>query len=350
MSITKQSFGFADGKEVFLYTLTNKQNASVSIITYGGAVTGLTVPDKNGNMRDVVLGYDNISAYQCGSSYQGALIGRYANRIAKGEFTLNGTKYSICKNDNVLNSLHGGKDGYNAKVWNVLYTSDYDDVSLSLTHVDKDGTENYPGTVNVNVVYTLTKNNELVIEYNATTDKDTIINLTNHTYFNLNGYDSGDVLTHIVKINADHFTPVDNELISTGEIRAVKGTALDFNEPKPIGRDIESQEEQMLIGGGFDHNFVTGEAGVMKHIAEVVADESGIIMNVYSEMPAVQLYTGNFLSGDKGKNGSVLNKRNGFCLETQYYPDSPNHENFPSSVLKPGEKYHFTTKYAFSHK
>ena len=349
MSITKKSFGFKDGKEVFLYTLKNELGTTLDITTYGGALVRIITKDKDENFRDVILGYDSLEGYINGTSHQGALVGRFANIISGGRFTLDGVEYTLDKNDHGVNCLHGGNTGYNTRVWDVLYTADGKEPSLSLTYVDPDGTENFPGTVKVNVIYTLTRDNSVKIEYYAETDKPTVINLTNHTYFNLNGYDSGDILSHEVQIFADYFTPANKDLVPTGEIRSVKGTPLDFTSPKPIARDLYSDYEQMIIGSGYDHNFITGDAGKMKHIAVVTA-ESGIIMNVYSDEPAVQLYIGNFLNGETGKNSSKLNKRCGLCLETQYYPDSPNHPEFPSCVLRPGETYHFTTVYNFSHK
>ena len=349
MSITKKSFGFKDGKEVFLYTLKNELGTTLDITTYGGALVRIITKDKDENFRDVILGYDSLEGYINGTSHQGALVGRFANRISGGRFTLDGVEYTLDKNDHGVNCLHGGNTGYNTRVWDVLYTADGKEPSLSLTYVDPDGTENFPGTVKVNVIYTLTRDNSVKIEYYAETDKPTVINLPNHTYFNLNGYDSGDILSHEVQIFADYFTPANKDLVPTGEIRSVKGTPLDFTSPKPLARDLYSDYEQMIIGSGYDHNFITGDAGKMKHIAVVTA-ESGIIMNVYSDEPAVQLYIGNFLNGETGKNSSKLNKRCGLCLETQYYPDSPNHPEFPSCVLRPGETYHFTTVYNFSHK
>ncbi len=349
MSITHKSFGFKDGKEVFLYSLKNESGTSLDITTYGGALVNLAVKDKDGKFTDVILGYDSLDGYINGTSNQGALIGRYANRISGGKFTLDGVEYTLDKNDNGVNCLHGGNTGYHTRVWDVLYTADGKEPSLSLVYTDPDGTENFPGTVRVNVIYTLTADNSVKIEYYAETDKATVINLTNHTYFNLNGYASGDILGHKLQIFADCFTPVNENLIPTGEIRSVKGTPFDFTLPKAIGRDLECGDEQLKKGGGYDHNFITGESGKMKHIACALGDKTGIIMNVYSNKPAVQLYIGNFLNGQDGKNGSKLNKRNAFCLETQYYPDSPNHPEFPSCVLRPSEKYHFTTIYNFSH-
>lgn len=348
MSITKRSFGFIDDREVFLYSLKNEAGMAVDITTYGGALVNAYVKNKDNELIDVILGYDSLAGYVNGTSNQGALIGRYANRIGGGKFKLDGIEYTLDKNDNGVNCLHGGNTGYATRIWDVLYTADSKEPMLSLTYTDPDGTESFPGTVSVNVIYTLTVDNALKIEYYAKTDKPTVINLTNHTYFNLNGYASGDILAHKLQIFADSFTPVDEHLIPTGEIRSVKGTPFDFTELKPIGRDLDCDDEQLKKGGGYDHNFITGAVGAMKHIAHVVADKSGIVMDAYSDKPAVQLYIGNFLDGEKGKNGSSLNKRNALCLETQYYPDSPNHEEFPSCVLRPNEMYHFTTLYRFS--
>lgn len=349
MSIKKDIFGFIGEKEVLIYTLKNKSGATVTVTTYGGALVNIIVPDKNGNFGDVILGYDTLQGYITGTSHQGALVGRCANRIDIGKFTLNGKVYELDKNDNGINHIHGGKTGYNTRVWDVLYTLDSDSPSLSLTYTDPDSTEGYDGTVNINVIYTLTEDNAVKIEYFANTDKPTVANFTNHTYFNLNGYDSGDVLAHEIQIFADKFTPSRKDLIPTGEIRTVKGTALDFTSPKAIGRDINSDEEQMIFGGGYDHNFITGDDKVMKHIVNVREPVSGRIMDVYSDQPAVQLYTGNFLDGQIGKNGVPMNKRTGFCLETQHTPNSINMPQFPSVVLTPDDEYHYTTIYKFSH-
>ncbi len=350
MGITKKEFGKIGDKEVFLFELTNDNKMSVGITTYGGTIVSISTEDKNGSFGDVVLGYPDLKGYMNGTSHQGALIGRFGNRIADGRFTLDGVEYKLDKNDNGVNHLHGGKTGYDTRVWDVLYTAEGKEPALSLTLVDEDGTEGYPGRVKVNVIYTLTADNAIQIEYFATTDKNTILNLTNHTYFNLEGYASGDVLDHEVQINADYFTPANANLIPTGEIRAVKGTVFDFTTSKTIGKDLvkEKEDEQLKLGGGYDHNFITGEDKVMKHIATVKAPVSGRIMDVYSDQPAVQLYIGNFLNGEIGKNGSRLNKRNGFCLETQHSPNTPNMPDFPTCKLCPGELYSYKTIYKFS--
>lgn len=340
MSIEKKVWGSYDGKECYLITLTNGK-LTVSFTNYGGALVNLLVPDKNGEIKDVALGYDTLEGYVNGTSCQGALIGRYANRIGGAKFTLNGTEYQLAKNDNEVNHLHGGDVGYNKKVWDVKATGD-NFVTFSYTSVD--GEENYPGTLTLDVTYTLTEN-AVEIKYEAVSDKDTIMNFTNHTYFNLAGYDADKVLNHIVNILADKYTPVDELLIPTGEIADVKGTAFDFTSPKRIGEDMENGK----LLGGYDHNYVLGETIEMRKAAQVFEPTCGIVMTVYTDKPAIQFYIGGGLSGETGKQGSIMAKNQGFCLESQYCPDTPNKPQFkPSCVYKAGEKYCFTTKYAFS--
>lgn len=347
--IQKRSFGkSSDQKPVDLYTLTNNRGVEVQIMTYGGAVVVLKVPDRNGKIEDVVLGYDNLEGYLKNNPHFGGIIGRYGNRIAKGKFSLNGREYSLARN-NGENHLHGGLKGFDAVIWTAKEIRSKDTVGLSLSYVSKDGEEGYPGNLSVTVVYTLTENNELKIDYAATTDKDTIVNLTNHSYFNLGGGDS--VLNHEVMINAGRFTPVDAGLIPTGELRSVKGTPMDFTRPTAIGARIDQRDEQLVLGKGYDHNWVLNGKGALALAARVFEKATGRVMEVYTTEPGVQFYTGNFLDGSiKGKGGKVYPQRYGFCLETQHFPDSPNKRNFPSTVLKPGQKYATTTIYKFSAK
>ena len=338
MSIEKKVWGSYDGKECYLITLTNGK-LTVSFTNYGGALVNLLVPDKNGEIKDVALGYDTLEGYVNGTSCQGALIGRYANRIGGAKFTLNGTEYQLAKNDNEVNHLHGGDVGYNKKVWDVKATGD-NFVTFSYTSVD--GEENYPGTLTLDVTYTLTEN-AVEIKYEAVSDKDTIMNFTNHTYFNLAGYDADKVLNHIVNILADKYTPVDELLIPTGEIADVKGTAFDFTSPKRIGEDMENGK----LPGGYDHNYVIrrDSCGVVVCAAEVYEPATGVLMTVLTDTPGIQFFTG---KSRVQQDEASPYYRSAFALEAQNYPDAPNHENFPSAVLRPGETYTQTTIYAFS--
>lgn len=348
-SIVRSPFGQTpDGKAVELYTLTNANGMKVAITTYGGIAVSLTAPDREDKYADVVLGYDNLDGYLAGSPYFGAIVGRYGNRIAKGKFTLDGTEYTLATN-NDENHLHGGIVGFDKKVWDAQGSVGRAGVSLTLTCTSPDGDEGYPGNLEVKVVYTLTNDDELKIEYHATTDKATPINLTNHSYFNLAGQGSGDILGHVLTINADRFTPVDAGLIPTGELRPVEGTPFDFRKGTAIGARIGADNEQLKFGGGYDHNFVLNKDGDdLTLAASVYEPKTGRVMEVYTKEPGVQFYCGNFLDGSNvGKGGKVYNYRNGFCLETQHFPDSPNHPSFPSTILRPGEEYSTTTVYRF---
>ncbi|HTM47485.1 MAG TPA: aldose epimerase family protein [Bryobacteraceae bacterium] len=350
MSAKSRPFGKTrDGEAVELYTLANAKGMEATIMTYGGIVTSLRVPDRNGKPDDVVLGFDSLDGYlgDPPAPYFGALIGRYGNRIGKARFTLNGTEYKLAANNNKVNHLHGGLKGFDKVVWKAASTSPQ---SLELTYLSKDGEEGYPGNLTTTVTYTVTDNNELKLEYKAATDKDTVLNLTNHSYFNLAGQGEGDILAHRIMINADKFTPVDATLIPTGELRNVEGTPFDFRKPRPIGEKIDSAYDQTKLGGGYDHNFVLNTSGSLTEPAvRVTEPKSGRVMEVLTTQPGVQFYTGNFLDGRlKGKGGKVYNKRYGFCLETQHFPDSPNQPGFPPVVLKPGEQYQNTTIYRFS--
>jgi aldose 1-epimerase len=348
--ITKEPFGtMADGREVEHYALTNDSGMQASITPYGGIVTSLLVSDRDGRFSDVVLGFDTLDGYLAGHPYFGALVGRYGNRIAGGRFTLDGTTYQLARNNNG-NHLHGGVVGFDKAVWGAAPEFHPDGPRLRLNHVSLDGDEGYPGRLEITVDYTLTQDNELRIDYRATTDKPTIVNLTNHSYFNLRGTGSCDILGHEVQINADHFTPVDESLIPTGEIRSVEGLPMDFRQPGTIGSRIGEEDEQLLFGNGYDHNFVLNESvGGLNLAARVSEPTSGRVMEVSTTEPGVQFYTGNFLDGTlTGKGGQVYGQRCAFCLETQHFPDSPNRPDFPTTVLRPGTDYKSTTIYRFS--
>ena len=337
-----------DGKKVDLYTLKNKKGMQVQITNFGGIVVSICAPDKEGNFNDVALGYGSVDEYiTTNSPYFGALIGRYGNRIAKGRIVLGEDTLKLAIN-NDPNHLHGGPKGFHKVVWDVDSASDNE---LQLSYLSKDMEEGYPGNLSVNVVYTLTDDNELKIDYKATTDKKTVVNLTNHLYFNLDGDTSGTINNHILMINADNMTPVDSTLIPTGEITSVKGTPFDFTSAKTIGQDIEADDQQLKYGMGYDHNFVLNrsESDSLYLAASAKGPMSGRKLEVYTTEPGVQFYGGNFLNGkDKGKAGNAYTHRTGFCLETQHYPDSPNQPNFPSTVLEPGQEYHTVTIYKFS--
>ncbi len=350
MSITKADFGVTkDGQKADLYTLTNANGLTAKITNYGGIVTQLWVPDKNGKPGDIVLGFDTVRPYEEVSPYFGSLIGRYGNRIGKGKFTLDGKEYTLAIN-NGENHLHGGLKGFDKVIWQAEPIETAKGPSLKLHYVSADMEEGYPGKLDVTVVYTLTNANELKIEYLAQTDKPTVCNLTNHTYFNLAGQGQGTILAHELMLNADFYTPVDSGLITTGEILPVKGTPMDFTKPVAIGKGINADTEQIKFGGGYDHNWVLNKkAGQMSLAAKVYESTTGRVMEVYTEEPGVQFYAGNFLDGTiTGKAGKVYPYRSGFCLETQHYPDSPNKANFPSVVLRPGQTYKTATVYKFS--
>src|ERR1700680_762987 len=345
----KQSFGKSeDGQQTDLYILTNRNGMETSMTNYGGTVVTLKVPDRNGKLDDVVLGYDKLDDYAAGKAYFGAIIGRYANRIAHAKFRLDGVTYTLPKNDGD-NHQHGV---FNKRVWTAKDVSSSAGQALELTYLSKDGEDGFPGNLSVKVVYALTGQNELKIDYSATTDKDTVINLTNHCYFNLAGQGNGDILQHQLMIRADRFTPVDANLIPTGELRSVKGTPFDFTTATAIGARIDQDDEQLELGRGYDHNWVlnSGTAGSMSLAAQAYEPHSGRLLEVSTTEPGLQFYTGNFLDGIRGKGGKVYNRRYAFCLETQHFPDSPNHPNFPSTVLKPGQSFRSTTVYRFSTK
>lgn len=346
-SITGAPFGdMPDGRPVTIFTLKNSRGAEARISEYGGILVSLKMPDRNGQFGDVVLGYDNLSDYLKSSPFFGALIGRYGNRIAKGKFTLDGVEYTLPTN-NPPNSLHGGDKGFDKVLWHGAPEMMPNGPSLRLTYLSKDGEEGYPGNLSVTAVYTLTEDNSLRLDYTATTDKDTVVNLTHHSYFNLRG--SGTILDHLVYIDADKFTPVDSTLIPTGELRPVDGTPFDFRTPTAIGARIDQDDEQLKFAKGYDHNWVVNNPGSLRLMARVTDPASGRVMEVLSAEPGLQFYTGNFLDGSlTGKGGWVYQFRDAICMEPQHYPDSPNHPDFPSVVVHPGETYHNTIIYRFS--
>lgn len=345
-TVEKRPFGqTADGQAVDLYALANAKGMRVEIITYGGIVRSLEVPDRSGRMADVVLGFDSLDGYLNEHPYFGALIGRYGNRIAKARFTLEGKEYKLAAN-NGPNSLHGGLKGFDKRVWTVKDHGGGDNAHLTLNYLSKDGEEGYPGNLDVTVTYTLTDDNELKIDYAAATDKTTVLNLTNHSYFNLSGAEN--ILDHELKINASDFTPVDAGLIPAGKPAPVAGTPFDFRDSTKIGARINDKHEQIERGKGYDHNFVLDGMG-MRVAAEVYDPKTGRAIEVRTDQPGVQFYSGNFLDGTiKGKGGRVYGHRSGFCLETQHFPDSPNQPSFPTTTLLPGQKYETTTVYKFT--
>jgi aldose 1-epimerase len=348
--ITKAAYGqLPNGQSADLYTLRNAEGMEAKITNYGGIVVSLTAPDREGKFADVTLGFDSLNTYVAKNPYFGALIGRYGNRIAKGKFTLDGKEYTLPVNDGP-NSLHGGKKGFDKVVWTATPVEG-DEPALKLAYTAKDGEEGYPGTLNVEVTYTLQKDNALRIDYQATTDKPTVINLTNHSYFDLSAGKSSDILGHELSLEADRFLPVDQTLIPTGELKAVAGTPFDFTKSSVVGSRInDTTDTQLQYGKGYDHCWVFADSSrSLKAVATVYEPTTGRVMTVSTTEPAVQFYTGNFLDGTlTGKEGRVYKKRTGFCLETQHYPDAPNQPAFPTTTLKPGETYRTTTVYKFS--
>lgn len=338
-----------EGQPVELFTLSREGAPTVTVTTRGAYIVSILAPDREGKAVDVVLGYASSEGYIGDTGYLGAVVGRYANRIAGGAFTLDGERYTLERN-NGPNHLHGGPEGFHRKVWSARVAPGAGGDALELTCVSPDGEEGYPGTLTATVIYSLTADGGLRLDYSATTDAPTVVNLTNHAYFNLAGEGSGDVLGHELQIEADAFTPVDETLIPTGELRSVEGTPLDFRQPVLLGARIDDPYPQVRIGGGYDHNFVVrGPVGELRLAARVVEPRSGRVLEVLTTQPGVQLYSGNFLDGSiVGKSGRPYGKREGFCLETQHYPDSPNQPLFPSVVLHPGETYEQTTVFRFS--
>jgi aldose 1-epimerase len=348
--IKKSDFGQVKDKDVNLYTLENDKGAVMKVTNYGGIITSLTMPDRNGNFDDIVLGYDNLQSYLDENPYFGAIIGRYGNRIGEGRFALDGETYQLLTNDGE-NHLHGGTKGFDKRVWKAVAFESELGPAVSFRRISKDNEQGYPGNLDVTVIYTLSNNNELIIDYRAKTDEKTICNLTHHSYFNLEGHDAGSILDHELMINADYFTPVNSGLIPTGEVRAVEDTPFDFTQPVAIGKRIDNPNQQLKRGRGYSHNWALKRHDNEQIIlaAAVYEPDSGRSMEVWTQEPGVQFYSGNFLDGSiTGKDGAVYEHRSGFCLETQHFPDSPNHDNFPSVVLNPDEVYKTRTIYKFS--
>lgn len=350
--VQQQEFGTYEGRPVNLYTLKNSHGVEVQAMNYGGIIVAIRVPDRKGQFADVVLGHDKLEGYIPNPPYLGAIVGRYANRIANGQFTLDGKTYNLPKNDGP-NTLHGGTTRtFNQVVWDAEPLAGKNGVAFS--YLSKDGDDGFPGNLKVKVTYTLTDGNALLIDYEATTDQATPINVSQHSYFNLKGEGNGDILDHVVMINADRFTPVDKNLIPTGELRPVKGTPMDFTTPTRIGARIEDKYEQLQLGHGYDHNYVLNEKPKQNDLvlaARVTEPTSGRTLEVWTTQPGVQFYTGNFLDGSvTGKEGHVYKRRYGFCLETQHFPDSPNHPKFPNTILRPGETFHQKAVFKFSAK
>ena len=348
MAITEQPFGrTADGTAILCYTLTNRQGLTAEIMTYGGILVALRTPDRHGQLADVTLGFDTLAPYLRDHAYFGALIGRYGNRIAHGTFALAGQTYHLARN-NGPNHLHGGLGGFDKRIWQAQPDPAGDGASLRLTYLSRDGEEGFPGNLQVTVVYTLTEENALRLDYSATTDQATVINLTNHTYFNLGS--TPDILDHELQLHADRFLPVDATLIPTGELAPVAGTPLDFRRPTAIGARIHAADPQLLRAGGYDHTWALDSPGSEPRPAAQVYDPaSGRVLDVSTTQPGVQFYSGNMLDGTlTGKAGRRYSKHSGLCLETQHFPDSPNQPQFPSTVLAPGATYRQTTLYQFS--
>src|SRR5436190_15524432 len=352
--VTRERFGTTDcGEAVSVFTLKNAHGMALRVTDYGGIILTLLVPDKNGRLDDVVLGYDSLTGYLRSSPYFGALIGRYGNRIAHGRFTLDGRTYTLATN-NGPNHLHGGARGFDKVDWDVTPFDGPDSVGLILRYTSGDGEEGYPGMLHATVTYTLTNRDELIFDYHATTDRATPVNLTQHSYFNLAGHGrGGDILGHVVTLNADHFTPVDSTLIPTGEVRSVAGTPFDFRSPASIGARIDAEDLQLRYGRGYDHNFVLNKGGKggtgLTLAARVYEPTSGRVMEISTTEPGLQFYSGNYLDGTlRGKQGVVYGHRGGFAMETQHFPDSPNKPAFPSTILRPGAEYRSRTIYAFS--
>jgi len=348
--VQEKPFGSKDGRPITLYTLTNSHGVEVQAMNYGGIIVSIKVPDRTGKMADIVLGHETSEGYMPNPPYIGAIVGRYANRIANGQFTLDGKTYNLPKNDGP-NTLHGGTTRtFDRVMWDGEALKGK--AGVAFTYLSKDGEEGFPGNAKVRVTYTLNDSNELTIDYEATTDKATPINLSQHSYFNLKGEGEGDILDHEIMINADRFTPVDKNLIPTGELRPVKGTPFDFTTSSKIGARIDDTYDQMVLGHGYDHNFVINRKGAgLTLAARVTEPGSGRTLEVSTTQPGVQFYTGNFLDGTvTGKHGHIYKRRNAFCLETQHFPDSPNHPDFPTTILRPGEKFHQVTVFKFSAK
>jgi aldose 1-epimerase len=344
--VKQEIYGTHRGKEVYMFTLTNKTGNVVRITNFGGKINWIEVPDKNGKKENITFGYDTFEGTITGDMSYGSVVGRYANRIANGKFTLDGVEYTLPVN-NGPNTLHGGPGGWHSVVWEAEVLKDSEFPAIRLTYTSPDMEMGFPGTVNAEVIYTWTDDNELVMDYKCTTDKKTVINITNHAYFNLHGAGNGDILDHVLTLKASAFTPVDSVMIPTGEIRPVAGTPFDFTAPHTIGERIGENYDQLVLGKGYDHNFILDN----KEPVDVIVHEpvSGRVLEVITDQPGMQLYTGNFLNGTRiGHGGKPYNHRSGLCLESGHYPDSPNHPEFPSTVLNAGETFTSQTIYRFS--
>ena len=346
-AVRVETFGSTSKKEeAVLYTLTNENGMSASITNYGAALVKLNVPDKEGKLRDVVLGYDDVTGYEKGGGSFGAPVGRNANRIGGAVITIQDKTYELEKNDNG-NNLHSGTNYYNKRIWNV---GEKTDSKIEFVLHSPDGDQGYPGTLDMHIIYELTEDNELRLIYDAVPDQDTIINMTNHSYFNLDGHDSGNVLKELVTLDADYFTRADAQSIPTGELVDVTGTPMDFRMPRALGEAIDADYEAVRLGKGYDHNWVLKNNGKFDKVAQAVSEKSGIVMEVWTDLPGMQMYTANFLDNEHGKNGAVYGIRDAVCFETQYFPDAVHHENFASPICKKGMPYHTVTSYKFETK
>lgn len=345
-AVSVETFGSTSKEEAVLYTLTNENGMSASITNYGAALVKLNVPDKEGKLRDVVLGYDDVTGYEKGGGSFGAPVGRNANRIGGAVITIQDKTYELEKNDNG-NNLHSGTNYYNKRIWNV---GEKTDSKIEFVLHSPDGDQGYPGTLDMHVTYELTEDNELRLIYDAVPDQDTIINMTNHSYFNLDGHDSGNVLKELVTLDADYFTRADAQSIPTGELVDVTGTPMDFRMPRALGEAIDADYEAVRLGKGYDHNWVLKNNGKFDKVAQAVSEKSGIVMEVWTDLPGMQMYTANFLDNEHGKNGAVYGIRDAVCFETQYFPDAVHHENFASPICKKGMPYHTVTSYKFETK
>lgn len=340
----KKDFGITQkGEYASLYTLSNKKGMKIAVSDYGATLVSILTADKDGRIRDVVLGYDDVAGYEKGGAFFGAIIGRNANRIKGACFTINGKTYELTQN-NFKNNLHSGLDFYSKRMWKV---EEADEKHIMLTLDSPDGDQGYPGALDMKVTYTLDEENGLTIHYEAVPDQDTVINMTNHSYFNLNGHKSGSVLHHRMQLLSDAFTPADAQSIPTGEVCSVDGTPMDFRSTKELGAEIDAAYEPLILGNGYDHNWVLKNEGRFDKVAEVTGDESGIVMEVWTDRPGVQVYTANFLENEAGRNGAVYQKRDAVCLETQNYPDAVHQKNFPEAICKKGETYDTKTAYRF---
>lgn len=344
--VTTENFGSFDGREVFLYTLTNKKGDVIKLTNYGAAIVEINVPDRNGQRANVTFGYENLDGYLAGDPYFGKMVGQYANRIARGSFTLEGEEYLLTLNDG-SNTLHGGPGGWHSRLWSAEVLKNTDYPAVKFTYKKPDMEEGYPGNVVTEVLYTWSDDNEVIMDYKVTTDRTTVINITNHAYFNLHGAGNGNILDHEVIIRASAFTPVNETLIPTGELRSVDGTPFDFRSPRLVGERINEAYDQLILGRGYDHNYVLDIDEMIA--AEVYDPSTGRLLQVITDQPGIQFYTGNFLDGTQtGRGGKVYQYRSGLCLETQHYPDTPNQETFPTVVLTPEEPFLSSTSYKFS--